>query len=79
MSSESEGETGEDRGPVDVLYDPTADDKDTEWVEKKRKGRSSDAILSCPCCFSILCLECQQHPTQQNIYRAEFVVNCQVR
>jgi hypothetical protein len=23
--------------------------------------RNSDAVLSCPCCFQIVCMDCQQH------------------
>ncbi|KAF4360222.1 hypothetical protein G4B88_003556, partial [Cannabis sativa] len=34
------------------LYDPELDDKDELWVQKKRKGRHSDAVLSCPACFT---------------------------
>lgn len=30
----------------DQLFDPTSDERDAAWVEKARKGRLSDAILS---------------------------------
>ncbi len=62
----------------DELYDPDADDKDLEWVHKQRKGRKTDAILSCPCCFTTLCIDCQQHAQQQEQYRAMFTMNCKV-
>jgi hypothetical protein len=39
------------------------------------KPRSSDAILSCPSCFNILCMDCQQHEKYANQYRAMFVMN----
>nr|GMD44552.1 E2F-associated phosphoprotein [Ipomoea batatas] len=41
------------------FYDSDLDDKDESWVRKKRGGRTSDAILSCPACFTTLCLDCQ--------------------
>ncbi|KAL3768815.1 hypothetical protein ACHAWU_006916 [Discostella pseudostelligera] len=39
------------------------------------KPRSSDAILSCPSCFNIVCMDCQQHEKYANQYRAMFVMN----
>ena len=42
------------------FYDPDLDDKDELWVQNKRKGPISDAVLSCPACFTTLCLECQR-------------------
>lgn len=32
----------------DELYDPSLDEKYQAWVDRKRGGRRSDAILSCP-------------------------------
>ena len=43
------------------------------------KPRSSDAVLSCPCCLSIVCMDCQQHDKYENQYRAMFVMNIMVR
>jgi len=43
------------------FYDPELDDKDELWVQKKRKGSNSDAVLSCPACFTTLCLDCQRY------------------
>ena len=37
------------------------DERDHAWVERKRKGRKSDALLSCPACFTTLCLDCQRY------------------
>eukprot|EP00957_Ditylum_brightwellii_P015726 1185928-Ditylum_brightwellii.AAC.1 len=37
---------------------------------KVLKPRNSDAILSCPCCFTILCMDCQRHTKYVNQYRA---------
>ena len=39
-------------------------------------GRSSDAVLSCPCCFTTLCLDCQRHTDIPSQYRAMFVQHC---
>lgn len=45
---------------------------------KLLKPRNSDAVLSCPCCFEIVCMDCQQHEKYSNQYRAMFVMNIQV-
>ncbi|CAL8990405.1 unnamed protein product [Prunus brigantina] len=58
------------------FYDSDIDDKDELWVQTKRKGRTSDAVLCCPSCFTTLCLECQRHEKYVTQYRAVFVVNC---
>ena len=39
-------------------------------------GRESDAVLSCPCCFTTLCLDCQRHTSFASQYRAMFVQHC---
>mmetsp|Transcript_6855 Transcript_6855/g.14077 ORF Transcript_6855/g.14077 Transcript_6855/m.14077 type:complete len:344 (+) Transcript_6855:102-1133(+) len=39
------------------------------------KPRTSDAILSCPRCFNIVCMDCQQHERYANQFRAMFVMN----
>mmetsp|Transcript_40749 Transcript_40749/g.85347 ORF Transcript_40749/g.85347 Transcript_40749/m.85347 type:complete len:413 (+) Transcript_40749:84-1322(+) len=39
------------------------------------RPRTSDAILSCPRCFNIVCMDCQQHDRYVNQYRAMFVMN----
>jgi len=46
---------------------------------KMLKPRNSDAVLSCPCCFTIVCMDCQQHERYENQYRAMFVQNIAVR
>ncbi|KAI5678415.1 hypothetical protein M9H77_09365 [Catharanthus roseus] len=61
------------------FYDPKLDDKDELWVHKKRKGHTSDAVLSCPACFTTLCLDCQRHEKYLTQYRAMFVVNCKIK
>ncbi|KAH0469478.1 hypothetical protein IEQ34_001036 [Dendrobium chrysotoxum] len=61
------------------FYDPLLDEKDEQWMNKQRKGRISDAVLSCPACFTTLCFDCQRHEKYVTQYRAMFVVNCSVR
>lgn len=39
---------------------------------------NSDAVLNCPACLSLLCLDCQRHDIYKNQYRAMFVSNCKV-
>ncbi|KAI4370749.1 hypothetical protein MLD38_019063 [Melastoma candidum] len=60
------------------FYDPDLDCKDELWIDKKRQGRTTDAVLSCPGCFTTLCLECQRHEKYLTQYRAIFVMNCEV-
>ncbi|ELU06220.1 hypothetical protein CAPTEDRAFT_21278 [Capitella teleta] len=78
----------------DLLYDPDLDEKDQKWIDQRRqrylpkqkqpkKGRQkplphSDAVLNCPACMSLLCLDCQKHSSYANQYRAMFVTNCAV-
>jgi hypothetical protein len=39
---------------------------------------NSDAVLNCPACFMVVCLDCQRHETYKTQYRAMFVINCSV-
>ncbi|CAO3600744.1 unnamed protein product [Absidia cylindrospora] len=73
-----------------LLYDPLGDEKDEAWVaeqinkavpkgsQTKDSVARTDAILSCPMCFSPLCFSCQRHENYSNQFRAMFVTNCQV-
>lgn len=58
------------------FYDPEADDKEEARMTRLRQGRASDAILSCPGCFTTLCIECQQHDRYDDQFRAMLVMNC---
>jgi hypothetical protein len=58
------------------LFDEALDDKDELWVEKQRAGGETDAVLSCPLCFTTLSLLCQQHERYHTQFRAVFVRNC---
>lgn len=63
---------------VPDFYDATLDDKNQKHLDKMRSGRASDAILSCPGCFTTICVDCQQHTVYENQFRAMFVMNCKV-
>jgi len=58
--------------------DPTNNGSSQEKVSVT-KPRNSDAVLSCPCCLSIVCMDCQRHERHKNQYRAMFVMNIVVR
>jgi hypothetical protein len=45
----------------------------------QRSQRTTDAILSCPMCFTPLCYDCQRHEVYKNQYRAMFVENCDIK
>ena len=48
----------------ELLYDPEADDKDEAWLAEQGghvKAENSDAILNCPACMSVVCVDCQRH------------------
>jgi E2F-associated phosphoprotein len=51
----------------------------TKDSEKHTKPRNSDAVLSCPACFRIVCMDCQRHEHYKNQYRAMFVMSVTVR
>lgn len=61
------------------FYDPKLDEKEELWAQKQRRGRASDAVLTCPACFTTLCLDCQRHEKYVTQYRAMFVVNCRIK
>jgi len=46
---------------------------------KALKPRHSDAVLSCPCCFNIVCMDCQRHERYADQYRAMFVMGIAVK
>lgn len=81
MSSQPTSDDEDDelaQQPPPEQYDPGADDVDATWVAKQRRGRASDAVLSCPACFTTVCIDCQQHSQRSNQFRAVFVTNCNV-
>ncbi|CAJ1918203.1 unnamed protein product [Cylindrotheca closterium] len=61
---------------ISVIYDD-------EGVKKTKtisvlKPRHSDAQLQCPCCFQIVCMDCQRHERYYNQFRAMFVIGIAV-
>jgi hypothetical protein len=42
------------------------------------KPRTTDAVLSCPCCFNIVCMDCQRHSKYSDQFRAMFVMGIEV-
>jgi hypothetical protein len=50
----------------------------TTQTRKVLKPRYSDAVLSCPCCFNIVCMDCQRHQRYPNQFRAMFVMGITV-
>ncbi|KFD52161.1 hypothetical protein M514_07006 [Trichuris suis] len=76
--------------PDNLLYNPTDDDDNQMWIDDHRRSyqpRSScrkplpksDAVLNCPACMALLCLDCQRHVEYSSQYRAMFVQNCTVK
>ncbi len=69
------------------LLDETADDIDRKWVDANlRDGgsggaagrkRASDALLSCPGCFTSLCFDCRAIGRGGREFRAERALNCE--
>ena len=59
--------TAEKEKEEELFYDSNLDDKDEKFI---RKRNNTDAILSCPACFSTVCTQCQQHLTFDLQYRA---------
>lgn len=91
-SSVADGGDGAAPGPaggaeeVAPWYDAEADDDDERWVKEHGsgipealRGQTSDAVLSCPFCFSPLSYLCQRNAVHVNQFRALIVVNCAPR
>ena len=66
----------DDNGTNDITSD--SDNEQRKALRKQMvqmyKPRHSDAVLSCPCCFNIVCMDCQKHKRYANQYRAMFVM-----
>eukprot|EP00736_Rhodelphis_marinus_P006240 Rmarinus@m.20001 len=46
--------------------------------EESDRAFGTDAILSCPACFTTLCVQCQRHEIYTTQYRAVSVLECRV-
>jgi len=86
---EEEGEKMPQPSNDDLLFDPGADNEDQKWADTVRrshqpktgglaKAPNSSAVLSCPACFQVVCIDCQQHWEYKHQFRAMFVMNCSV-
>ncbi|KAI8927658.1 E2F-associated phosphoprotein [Entophlyctis helioformis] len=47
-------------------------------MHKQLDKPQSDAVLSCPMCFTPICYDCQRHETYKTQFRAMFVSNVSV-
>lgn len=50
------------------FYDSNLDDRDEVWVHKRRKDVTTDAVLSCPACLNMVCIDCQRYRTVNHMY-----------
>ena len=62
------------------LFDPREDERNEAWMASrfKREGSQSDAVLSCPHCFTQVSYYNQQHSKYKLQYRATRPANCRV-
>ena len=72
------------QGVTPSLHDQSTarspDQSGTSNTERQNITKSkTDTVLSCPCCFLTVCMDCQQHERYPNQYRAMFVMNIIVR
>ena len=65
------------RETITVVQNQTTGEKTTKKISVY-KPRYSDAQLQCPCCFQIVCMDCQRHTKYQNQFRAMFVMGISV-
>jgi hypothetical protein len=81
LSDSSDSHEGVPAGPDEydeMLFDPDEDDDNERVLQSQRHGHTSDALLSCPGCFTTVCVDCQQHASVDTLYRAMFVQNCRL-
>jgi len=72
-SSENSAERNQDGVTSDSANEMSGEHRKRQVVQML-KPRHSDAVLSCPCCFNIVCMDCQKHKRYANQYRAMFVM-----
>lgn len=56
----------------------TSFSQDSKIPEVIYKAPNSDAILNCPCCMALICMDCQRHENFKTQYRAMFVFNSKI-
>lgn len=69
----------QEQGSVPIEKQRSAKKTTSSASIKALKPRHSDAVLSCPCCFNIVCMDCQRHEKYDNQFRAMFVVGITVQ
>lgn len=65
----------------DLYFDTNEDTVNSEWVAENLPGgdsKTSDAVLNCPCCMSLLSVSCVRHPYYKTEYKSEFPINCSI-
>merc|ERR1712130_505020 len=82
-SSDEEEDSSDRRKKLtndELLYDPEADEDDAKWMAEhsSKKADGSDAVLNCPACLTVICVDCQRHEKYHTQYRAMFVLNCKI-
>jgi hypothetical protein len=73
-SGQQDGKTGNDGQSNTKQETPVSQNQQIQQA-LLLKPRSSDAILSCPRCFTTVCMDCQEHERYAGQYRAMFVMN----
>lgn len=81
---EKDNDLGEE--PLDGTTTQNQDNHDTATMTMTKtkqkmqvyRPRDTDAVLSCPCCFNIVCMDCQRHQRYLNQFRAMFVMGITV-
>lgn len=75
----AEGEEEEQAEPEPEHYNAVADEKDAKHAAERRGAGPSDAELSCPSCFTRLCVESQQHSLYATQFRALDAFNVKIK
>ncbi|KAJ2851671.1 hypothetical protein GGI22_005243 [Coemansia erecta] len=76
LEEEASMTTGSELGEAcEETYDEEADQQDSAWMDKHHPG-ATDAVLSCPACFTQICFVCQAHARYSGQFRALSVVHC---
>ncbi|KNC48303.1 E2F-associated phosphoprotein [Thecamonas trahens ATCC 50062] len=59
----------------ELLVDPDADDDNETWAQETYAAPANSPRLACPSCFTLLCVDCQQHERFPSQFRAMFVLS----
>ncbi|KAJ1992347.1 hypothetical protein GGI25_002874 [Coemansia spiralis] len=77
ITHSSSGTDSQDES-IHELYDEDADQQDAMWMAERHPD-TTDAVLSCPGCFTQICFVCQHHSRFPGQYRALSTEHCSVR